>query len=162
MQKKSAYGSIFLDPRTVVRRELHAELRARGFAELATECTRNCEVLKADMCADPFSQCADAWEEIRQLRYALGNPCAGSNECKVCFLRFAATCKQHARAEHGTHVAFMHTEQCTEAWAAALEFLHTDVAAQDPQRASVGGKRGRNETDTDPHATPVYIPPCLA
>lgn len=22
--------------------------------------------------------------------------------------------------------------------------------------------RGRNETDTDPHATPVYIPPCLA
>lgn len=139
---------------------MHAELRARGFAELSAENAQNCEALKADMCADPFSQCVDAWEEIRLLRYALGNPCAGRNECKREFLRFAATCKQHARSCYGTHAAFTDTAVHAEAWASALEFLHADAAVPGQQRVSVGGKRPRRETDTDAHATPVYLPPC--
>ena len=155
-----AYGHIFLDPRTLTERELHAELRARGFAELSTEHAQNCKALKTDMCTDPFSQCPDAWEEVRQLRYALANPCARGGECKRRFLRFAATCKQHARAEHGTHAMFLDSVAHTDAWAAALEFLHTDAGVAGQQSESVGCKRDRSETDTDTHATPVYIPPC--
>ena len=160
LQKTTAYGHIFLDPRTLADRELHAELRARGFAELSADHVHNCEALKADMCADPFSQCGDAWEEIRLLRYALGNPCAGSNDYKREFLRFAATCKQHARTSYGTHAAFLDTVVHAEAWGGALEFLHTGAAVHLSPRVSVGGKRSRSETDTDTHATPVYLPPC--
>lgn len=159
-QKTTAYGHIFLDPCSLGERELHAELRARGFTELSADNAQNCETLKADMCADPFSQCVDAWEEIRLLRYALGNPCAGSNECKREFLRFAATCKQHARTSCGTQAAFTDTVVHAEAWAAVSEFLHADAAVPGQQCVSGRGKRPRSETDTDTHATPVYLPPC--
>ena len=155
-----AYGHIFLDPRTVTERELHAELRARGFAELSTEHAQNCKALKTDMCTDPFSQCTDAWEEIRQLRYALANPCAGSNECKREFQRFAATCKQHARAQRGTHAMFLDPFMHAEAWATALEFVHTLGFLQVSPHVSAGGKRSRCESHADVHVTPVYHPPC--
>jgi len=158
---ETAPGSIFLDPRTLGERELHAELRARGFADLSAQHAQNCEALKGDMCADPFSQCTAAWEELRQLRYALSNPCAGTSECKRVFLRFAASCKQHARAGHGTHAMFVDSAAHADAWAAALEFLRTDAPPPGQPRASVGCKRRQSESDSDAHATPVYVPPCV-
>ena len=112
------------------------------------------------MCADPFSHCTAAWEEVRQLRYALTNPCAGSSECKRGFQRFAAACKEHARAELGPYAMFVDSAAHADAWTAALEILHVDAAAGGQQPASVGCKRRQSESDSDAHATPVYAPPC--
>ena len=157
---KTAHGNIFLDPRTLSERELHAELRARGFAELSAEHARNFETLKGDMCADPFSQCSAAWEELRQLRYALTNPCAASSECKRVFLLFAATCKQHARAGYGSHAMLVDWVPHADIWGAALEFLHSDAPPPGQLRETVGCKRDRIDSSTDAQPTPVYIPPC--
>ena len=112
------------------------------------------------MCADPFSQCSAAWEELRQLRYALTNPCAASSECKRVFLLFAATCKQHARAGYGSHAMFVDWVPHADIWGAALEFLHSDAPPPGQLRETVGCERDRSDSSTDAQPTPVYIPPC--
>jgi hypothetical protein len=157
---KTVHGGIFIDPQVLGERELLVELRARGFADLSAEHAQNYQALKTDICADPFSQCASAWEELRLLRYALTNPSAGNSECKRVFSRFAATCKQHVRADHASHAMFMHSVAHADAWAAALEFLHADAPPPGQLRETVGCKRERSDTSTDAHPTPLYIPPC--